>query len=114
MRWWSASRVLEADEQGTPVRIRDGPAAVTGNESRTNVIDRRRAVEKARRLGGTHTILWVRARESEDLPTTKRCKDSRLWEKENRVHSRVQTWLGFFCLGAIFLAGYGYQRGAEQ
>jgi hypothetical protein len=29
VRWWSAALVFAADETGNPVRIRDGPAAVT-------------------------------------------------------------------------------------
>jgi hypothetical protein len=28
VRWWSAAIVSAADEQGTPVQFRDGPAAV--------------------------------------------------------------------------------------
>jgi hypothetical protein len=34
VRWWSAAWFLAADEQGTPVQFRDGPAAVTERESR--------------------------------------------------------------------------------
>jgi hypothetical protein len=29
VRWWSVAHVSAADEQGTPVQFRDGPAAVT-------------------------------------------------------------------------------------
>jgi hypothetical protein len=34
VRWWSAALIVAADEQGTPVQFRDGPAAVTEHNPR--------------------------------------------------------------------------------
>ena len=63
VRWWSAFSVEEADEQGTPVQIRGGPAAVTEgsvirqvdslppHDGRPDLNGHCRACVTARRLG---------------------------------------------------------------
>jgi len=38
VRWWSAALVIAADEQGTPVQNRAGPAAVTEHDSRRHSV----------------------------------------------------------------------------